>query len=143
MSPGGASFTLHVRSAMDAIGPATEEAESWLAGRRVPSDVTWFVSLAIEELVTNCIKYGYDDDSEHSVEIVLSVDDRAVHVEVIDDGRAFNPLDVPAPDTSMPIENRPIGGLGIHLLRALADEVSYDRRDGTNRLVLTKEMSSS
>jgi two-component sensor histidine kinase len=81
MRLGGASFTLHVRSAREAIGPASEQAESWLATQRVSSDAASLVSLAIEELVTNCIKYGYDDSNDHTVDIVLSVDDGALRVE--------------------------------------------------------------
>jgi anti-sigma regulatory factor (Ser/Thr protein kinase) len=138
MKPGGASVTLHVQSAMEAIGPATEQAESWLAGQRVSSDAAYLVSLAIEELVTNCIKYGYDDSNDHTIDIVLSIDDGVLRVEVIDDGRPFNPLEVPPPDLSLAMEDRPIGGLGIHLLRELADEARYERRNGTNRLTLIK-----
>jgi serine/threonine-protein kinase RsbW len=138
MTLGGASFTLHVRSAMEAIGPAGEQAESWLAEQRVSPDAACLVSFAIEETVTNCIKYGYDDSNDHTVDIVVSVDEGALRVEVIDDGRAFNPLEVPEPDMSLAMENKPIGGLGIHMLRELADEIRYERPDGTNRLVLTK-----
>jgi anti-sigma regulatory factor (Ser/Thr protein kinase) len=107
----------------------------------VPADASYLVSLAIEELVTNCIKYGYDDSDGHTVGIILSLDGRTLTMEVIDDGRAFNPLDVPPPDMSLAMEGRPIGGLGIHLLRQLADQMTYERRGGENRLVLTKRMS--
>src|SRR5262249_33665166 len=107
MRPIGASFTLHVRTAMEAIGPATRQAESWLAGQHASPDAAYLVSLAIEELVTNCIKYGYDDTNDHFVDVVLSVADGALRVEVIDDGRAFNPLGVPAPDVSLAMEDRP------------------------------------
>ena len=62
-------------------------------------------------------------------------------MEVIDDGHAFNPLEAPPPDLSLPMEKRPIGGLGIHLLRELSDGITYERRNGTNRLVLTKRMT--
>jgi len=141
MKAGGASFTLHVRSAIEAIAPASERAESWLAEQQVSADVAYLASLAIEELVTNCIKYGYDESNDHTVKVVLSVDDGALRIEVIDDGRAFNPLAVPAPDLSLAMADRPIGGLGIHLLRKLADDVTYERRDGTNRLMLTKRIT--
>jgi len=127
---------------MDAIAPASEQAESWLAAQQVSADAAYLVSLAIEELVTNCIKYAYDDSNDHTVDIVLSVHAGALKVEVIDDGRAFNPLEVPAPDLSLAMRDRPIGGLGIHLLRELADEVKYERRDGTNRFLLTKRLST-
>ena len=125
---------------MEAIRPATEQAESWLAEQRVSFEAMYLVSLAIEELVTNCIKYGYDDAKDHAVDIVLVIEDHALRIDLVDDGNPFNPLEAPRPDLSAAIENRPIGGLGIHLLRELADEVSYERRDGTNRLRLTKWM---
>ena len=140
MKPGRASCTLHVRSAIDAIGPATAQAEAWLAGQHVSADGSYLVSLAIEELVTNCIKYGYADSAGHTVDIVLAVEDGTLTMEVVDDGRAFNPLEAPPPDLSLPLEQRRIGGLGLHLLRELADDVKYERRDSTNRLVLTKKL---
>jgi serine/threonine-protein kinase RsbW len=142
MTPGGASITLHVRSAIEAIGPATVRAEEWMSEQRVSTEAFFLASLAIEELVTNCIKYRYDDSSDHTIDIVLTVDEGALRIEVVDDGHAFNPLEARAPDTSVPMKDRPIGGLGIHLLRELADEVTYERRDRTNRLVLMKRMSS-
>jgi anti-sigma regulatory factor (Ser/Thr protein kinase) len=141
MTPGRPSLTLQVASTIDAIRPATEQAEAWLAEHRVSFEAMYLASLAIEELVTNCIKYGYDDSNDHSIEIVFVVEDGALRMEVIDDGHPFNPLQAPSPDLSVPIEHRPIGGLGIHLLRELADDVSYERRDGTNRLRLTKRMA--
>jgi len=112
-----------------------------MAGQQVSADAVYLVSLAIEELVTNCIKYGYDDSGNHTVDIALSVDEGTMRMDVVDDGRAFNPLEAAPPDLSLAMGDRPIGGLGIHLLRELADEVTYERRDGTNRLTLTKRVS--
>lgn len=140
MTPDRVSFALHVPSTIEAIRPATEQAESWLAGRSVSFEAMYLASLAIEELVTNCIKYGYDDPKEHAIDFIFSVEDGALRIEAIDDGNPFNPLEAPGPDLSVAIENRPIGGLGLHLLRELADDMSYERRDGTNRLRLTKRM---
>jgi len=79
---------------MESVGPASEQAESWLAPQRVPSGATSLVGLAVEELATNCVSYDYDDSNDHTADILLSVDDGALRVEVIDDGRAFNPLEV-------------------------------------------------
>jgi anti-sigma regulatory factor (Ser/Thr protein kinase) len=138
MTPGRESLTLHIRSALDAIRPATEQAEVWLAEQRVSFEAMYLASLAIEELVTNCIKYGYDDSKDHTVDIVFVVEAGALTMEVIDDGNPFNPLEAPSPNLSVAMEDRPIGGLGLHLLRELSDEMSYERRDGTNRLRLTK-----
>ena len=140
MTPGPASITLHVRATIEAIRPATVQAEEWMSEQRVSTDAFFLASLAIEELVTNCIGYGYDDSKDHMIDIVLTVDDGAMRIEVIDDGRPFNPLEAPEPDMSLAMKDRPIGGLGIHLMRELADEATYERRDCTNRLVLLKRM---
>ena len=140
MSSSRASLTLHVPGTMDAIHPATVQAETWLAEHQVSFEAMYLVSLAIEELVTNCIKYGYQDANGHTIDFLLSVDEGVLSLEVVDDGNPFNPLDAPRPDLSLPPEKRPIGGLGLHLLRELADEMRYERRDGTNRLRLTKRM---
>lgn len=134
------SLTLQVRNTVEAIAPANAAAEAWLATQQVSLEATYLVNLAIEELVTNCIKYAYDDAGEHTIEIALRVADHALTIVVVDDGFAFDPLAAPAPDLSLALDDRPIGGLGIHILRQLADEIHYERRDGANRLTLTKRM---
>ncbi len=137
----GESLTLQLENTNEAIGPATETAEAWLGARQLPPDVSYLVSLAIEELVTNCIKYGYDDDGTHTIDIVLSVSDQALTMLVIDDGHPFDPLALAPPDLSLEIEDRPIGGLGLHLLKELSDDIQYERHDGMNRLTLIKRFS--
>jgi anti-sigma regulatory factor (Ser/Thr protein kinase) len=125
---------------MDAIAPASEAAEAWLQKQKDAAEASFLVSLAIEEIVTNCIKYGYDDTDEHLIDIVLSVADHILKLLVIDDGHAFDPLSAPPPELSLDIEDRQVGGLGIHLLRELADTITYERRGNTNRLTLTKRI---
>lgn len=136
----GESLTIKVRNSLDAIPPVSAEAASWLQSYRPSPQVQDLVLLAIEELVTNCIKYGYDDEDEHTIVIVLSINDENLIIDVIDDGHAFDPLAVSPPDFSLGIKDRPIGGLGIYLLRQLADRITCERRDGLNRLTLTKRM---
>lgn len=136
----GESLTLEVRNSRDAIAPASERAEAWLLRQAPSPEALYFVLLAIEELVTNCIAYGYDDGGEHIIVIVLSVTDQVLTMIVIDDGHPFDPLAVPSPDLSLDIQDRPIGGLGIFLLRELCDQIAYERRGDTNRLTLTKQM---
>jgi len=134
------SLTLHVRSKGDAIAPANQAAEIWLATQEISPDAMFFASLTIEELVTNCIKYGYDDSMEHTIDIELCVVNHMLTITVIDDGRAFDPFVALPPDMSRAIEDRSVGGLGIHMLRELADNMSYERRGNTNRVTLTKRM---
>ncbi len=126
----------------DAIAPATEKAEVWLEAHQDPSPkALYLVPLAIEEIVTNCIHYGYDDAGEHTIVITLSVADQTLTLTVEDDGHEFDPMARETPDLTVPAEERSIGGLGIHLLRNLSDGMVYERRDGMNRLTLTKRLS--
>ena len=133
-------LVLQVRSISKDIAPAIETAEAWLGEKQVSADTTYFAGLAIDETITNCIKYGYDDEKEHLIVIELTLAQGALSVVVIDDGHAFNPLEAPFPDLSLPIEERPIGGLGIYLLRTLADQIRYERCNGTNRLTLIRRI---
>ena len=71
----GDSLTFRVRNAVEAIEPANLTAEAWLDARHATPEAAFFVRLAIEELVTNCIKYGYDG-GEHAIDISLSIADR-------------------------------------------------------------------
>ena len=92
--------------------------------------------LAFEEIATNVIKYGYDDDLEHEILAEAILSPGALVLRVRDDGHEFDPLRAPPPDLDAAIEDRPIGGLGIHLLRKLAERLSYERVGGHNVLTL-------
>ena len=133
-------LTLEVRNKHDAIAPATEAAEAWLEETGANPKAVYFVLLAMEELVTNSIKYAYDDEGEHTIGVELEVEGPMLTMRVIDDGHEFNPLDAPAPDLELDVHERPVGGLGIHLLREMADEAVYERREGMNRLTLKKRI---
>ena len=75
----------------------------------------------------------------HEIEVTLTSDEDVFTVEIIDDGHAFNPLsDAPEPDLDAGIEDRPIGGLGIHLMRVMMDDVHYRREQNKNHLTLIK-----
>jgi len=91
-------------------------------------------------VVSNILDYGGDDPR---VEIAVTVGGGRVAVEIVDNGAAFNPMAQATPDTNLSVEDRAIGGLGIHLVRKLMDAVGYDRRDGLNRLHFSKTYSSA
>jgi len=94
------------------------------------------MKVALDEILTNVISYAYDDAREHIIVIRLSLDQEKWTVEVEDDGRPFNPLNAPEPDTKQLLGERPIGGLGIHLVRKLIDELEYRRQNDRNILVM-------
>jgi len=96
------------------------------------------VQLALEEHLTNLLSYGYEDPREHLIRVRIQLNGPELRVEVADDGRPFNPLESPAPDLSKPIAERPIGGLGIHMIRKSVDQLEYRREAGQNILVMIK-----
>jgi anti-sigma regulatory factor (Ser/Thr protein kinase) len=115
-----------------------EHVESFGNAHHLPADDIHDVNLVLDEIVINIIKHGYDDDREHEIHVRLEIEAGEVTITVEDDGRPFNPLDAPAPNLDLPIEERPIGGLGIHIVRSLVDRIEYERAEGRNRLTLRK-----
>ena len=103
---------------------------------RLNAETSHNVKVALDEILTNIISYAYDDAKEHIIVIRLSLDQETWTVEVEDDGRPFNPLNAPEPDTKQLLGERPIGGLGIHLVRKLIDELEYRRQNDRNILVM-------
>jgi len=133
-------LTLRVRTSIDAVRDAHAAAVPWLESNHVGAPGELLANLAIEELVTNCMKYGYDDAAEHEVDIELAVRDGALVIHVVDDGRAFNPVEAPAPDTTLAPEERRIGGPGLHMLRTFSDRMTYERRGRFNHVTLVKAL---
>ena len=94
--------------------------------------------LASEEALVNIINYAYPD-KYGNIEITYEIkEDMRFVVEIIDWGIPFDPLLLPKPDVEAPLEKRKVGGLGIHLIRTIMDEVSYRRDQDRNILTLTK-----
>ena len=102
----------------------------------LPSELVFRVTLVLEEIITNVISYGYEDEMEHEISVRLSWEDPDMKIEVEDDSRPFNPLEAPPPDMVKPLAERPVGGLGIHLVREMMDKLEYRRENDKNLLVL-------
>src|SRR5262245_33933777 len=108
---------------------------------RIPESVVQAVTLALDEVITNTISYGYDDQVPHEIRVHLTLADGRLSAEVEDDARPFNPLTAPRPDLTSPVEARPVGGLGVHLVRSMMDQVDYRRESGKNHLIMSKRLS--
>jgi len=98
--------------------------------------------LVAEEVLTNVTKYGHGDGREHAVRLRLSLAATVVRLEFSDDGRPFDPLAAAPPDLEAEMEERAIGGLGIHLIRSLVDGAEYNRVGDLNILILTKHLGT-
>jgi anti-sigma regulatory factor (Ser/Thr protein kinase) len=91
----------------------------------------------MDEILSNIISHGYNDDDEHEIKIEVQPISTGIVLTIADDGSPFNPLDRAEPDTDLPIEERKVGGLGVHLIRKMVDESCYQRVDELNILKLT------
>jgi len=99
------------------------------------------LNLCLEEILTNVMFYGLEegrDPESLEIELQMEVADSTLRVSVRDNGKPFNPLEAGDPDTDLPVEEREIGGLGIHLVRELMDELVYARDDDRNVLTMKK-----
>jgi sigma-B regulation protein RsbU (phosphoserine phosphatase) len=105
---------------------------------RLPAATMAELRVVCDDIVSNVINHGYPHGGEHDIEVRLELTGRRLVVTVSDDGVAFNPLAVPPPDTTLPLEQRELGGLGIHLVRNLTDEATYGRHGGRNVITLVK-----
>jgi anti-anti-sigma factor len=104
----------------------------------VPASIRRSVNVALDELLNNTISYGFAGRQGGEVIIAVELRTDRLSVTLSDDGEPFNPFSVAAPDTALPVEGRRMGGLGIHLVRRMMDEVSYHRRADRNVVILAK-----
>ncbi len=101
----------------------------------VPGSVLQKMDLVLEELLLNIINYAYPEGQAGSIQLgCCYYDSGEFHIRIMDSGVAFNPLSQRAPDVNLSVQDRDIGGLGIHLVRNMADQVDYQRKDAMNIL---------
>ena len=110
---------------------------------RLPDRIQHDIRLVLDEVVANVVRYGYVDRQPHQIVVDVALGPGVLTVEVTDDGRPFDPLQRAQPRTDQTIAERPIGGLGIHIVKQLMDDVEYSRRDGLNHLILRKRIDDS
>jgi anti-sigma regulatory factor (Ser/Thr protein kinase) len=105
------------------------------------SDKTIFeMNLALDELFTNIISYGFSDQQDHTIKINITIEGDQLQMRIEDDGVPFNPLESKTPDFQCGIEKCKIGGLGIHLIRKMMDDVQYKRVSDKNILLLRRKI---
>lgn len=130
------SVSLKIAPELDQLERITAAVEEFAERDDWPPDLTFKVNLVLDELSVNVVNYG---GNASEIEVSLASDGDQVRVEIADDGKPFDPLhEAPEPDIDAPLEDRPIGGLGIYLVREMMDELYYSRENGKNRLAMVK-----
>ncbi|HPZ42565.1 MAG TPA: SpoIIE family protein phosphatase [Bacillota bacterium] len=134
-------MSMQLKNDLSEIESINRHIEEFGETNQLPPDVIFNLNLSLEEIFVNIVSYGYEDENEHFVKISMSLVDNELVVKVEDDGREFNPLELPEPDLEQKLEERPIGGLGIHLVRNLMDELDYKRTHNKNILTMKKKIN--
>ena len=105
------------------------------------TDDCFAIKLAVDEVCSNIIEHGYGPDVAGTIVLIFDAADGEARVTVIDTGRPFAPEEAPVPDVEAPWQDRPIGGLGWHLIRNMVDEIRYQTDGAENRLTLVKRLA--
>jgi serine/threonine-protein kinase RsbW len=116
--------------------------ESLEEAGNVPSSLLMPLNLVLEEALTNIIFYAYEPGTVNEIRLDFVTYADRLEITLTDSGKPFDPTVSPDPDISLSAEDRPIGGLGIFLIRKLMDTVDYQRKDEQNILTLSKQLTS-
>lgn len=137
-----ATRTLRVPNRIEELPGVSEAVETLGREEDWPPDVSYAVVLALEEVATNVVRHGGGEEGTSEIEVEVISTDEEVRVEVRDSGKPFDPFhDAPEPDIDATLEDRQIGGLGVHFVKVLMDEASYRREDGRNHVTMVKRRS--
>lgn len=132
-------LSLVLKNHLSELERMSEAVTAWCKKNTVSATAEFHVNLALDEIVSNVIRYGWKDVGEHQLYVRIFRLKDELRVEVEDDATPFNPLEVPAVDINQPLAERPVGGLGIHLVRQIMDGLEYRRFGRKNLLVMRKK----
>jgi len=131
-------YSFKLKSSLTELDRLCQKVEKFGRSHGLSKKSIFEINLALDELFTNIISYGFRDDAEHWIKVTITPQDDLVCLCIEDDGIPFNPVDAKQPELKCSIEECKIGGLGIHLAKNLMDEVCYERCGDKNVLTLKK-----
>lgn len=126
---------LTLSAELSSLATMADAIESYAAEHAVPQDKTMNLILALDEIVTNVISHG-GLTVRDTIAVTIGLADDAISAEVEDHGSAFDPVRDAPPHATGSLEERPLGGLGLHIVRTIMKELSYRRVDGRNLLLM-------
>ena len=135
------SETLTLINKVSEITKLNEFVKSATAALNMETGLANQIKLAVEEAVTNVIDYAYPNGTEGNINITIEADENRIRFILSDSGAEFDPTGVSKADTTLTVDERPIGGLGVFLVRNLMDSINYERVDGKNVLRMEKRFA--
>jgi anti-sigma regulatory factor (Ser/Thr protein kinase) len=137
----GAGFRMPIEGQISEVARVAAAFDAFATEHGVPAEVRRSLQVVLDDLLANVVLHGLAGRAGGQAEVEVALAGEALTVRIADNGPPFDPFARAAPDTTLSIEDRQIGGLGIHLVRQMMDEVSYERRGDRNVTVLTKRIS--
>jgi len=134
------TYALKLTNKISELDKIRDSLEELVADWGLPPAEGMSVNLALEEAFTNIVNYAFEDEGLHEIEMAFSLKGDELMITITDDGKHYDPTKHADPDTGLPAADRPIGGLGIFLIRKIMDEVHYQRKGNVNQLILTKNI---
>ncbi len=135
------ALELSLANDLQEIVRAAERIDEYCAAQALSPQIAYAINLSIDEILTNTISYGYDDEDAHLIGLTLRLDGDTLMVVIEDDGRPFDSSQETDPNIDASLEERSLGGLGLFLVQQMMDGVDYRRRDDRNVITLTKKTS--
>lgn len=130
---------LLVRNDVKELFRITDFLEQLWKDWNLPVKLMYSINLVLEEAISNIIFYAFDDTLVHLIGLEFRLENDTLSMILIDGGKPFDPTQKEDPDTSLSVEDRPIGGLGIFLIKKMMNEVRYERINGKNQLIMIKK----
>jgi serine/threonine-protein kinase RsbW len=127
-------INLSMRNNLKELAALIDKASAFLESQSLPGPAFYKANLVLEEVLTNIVKYGFEDASEHEISVLLAVNDIDLVIRFVDDGREFDPLAVPPPAMNKSLEDTDVGGLGVYLVRQSVNSIEYWRDQSKNVL---------
>jgi len=131
---------IQIKNDFSELGRVVQLFHDFSKQNRLPIKIINAVDLVFDEIINNIISYGYDDQNEHKIDICIFIKDGILNLQIEDNARQFNPLETVETDTKSSIEERKIGGLGLHFLKNMMDEISYKYINKRNCLIMKKKI---
>lgn len=135
------SKTLHLNNKLEELSviqlTLDELGELW----EIPMPTLMSFNLVLEEAFTNVVLYAFEDNLSHTIELLIEKSIDSITFVLTDDGKPYDPTLAADPDTSLALEDRAIGGLGIFFIRKMMDDVSYTWKEGRNVLSMRKMLA--
>ena len=137
------NLEVRIKNQMPELEYIEQQFGEYAARNGIPASDRQMLSMIMDDLLNNVISYAYPTGGDHVIHMDLSLRGRRLVLMFEDDGIPFNPFQVEQPDVDLPVEERGIGGLGIHLVREAVDEYHYQRRADKNVVILVKQLGNT